>query len=164
MEKGNINVIIFEDDDLPAKDSHKDSRANNTKTAQQLGNHQYEIIEQEIQYLSEKIRSLEAQTENLGLMKNESNFPSRNSATCIEGSQTKEVLAAIEKKIQIMVREIRKIVDKMGEGFEKKLEVKITKKYDELGIEKLREGYAASVKKIEEGYRKKIERIGREYK
>jgi hypothetical protein len=31
------------------------------------------------------------------------------------------VLVAIEKKIQIVVREIRKIVDKMGEGFEKKL-------------------------------------------
>jgi len=121
MEKGNINVIIFEDDDLPVKDPHRDSRANTAKASQQLGNHQYDIIEQEIQYLSEKIKSLEAQTENLGLMKNESNFGQRNSATCIEGSQTKEVLAAIEKKIQIVVREIRKIVDKMGEGFEKKL-------------------------------------------
>ena len=35
--------------------------------------------------------------------------------------EDKEVLAAIEKKIQIVVREIRKIVDKMGEWFEKKL-------------------------------------------
>jgi hypothetical protein len=89
MEKGNINVIIFDDDDLPAKEPHRDSRPNTAKASQQLGNHQYEIIEQEIQYLSEKIRSLEAHTENLGLMKNESNFGQRNSATCIEGSQTK---------------------------------------------------------------------------
>lgn len=122
MEKGNINVIIFEDDDPPARDPQRESRGHHpSKSSQQSGNHQYEIIEQEIQYLSEKIRGLEAQTENFGMMKNESNLAQRNSATCIEGSQTKEVLAAIEKKIQIVVREIRKIVDKMGEGFEKKL-------------------------------------------
>jgi hypothetical protein len=58
MEKGNINVIIFEDDDLPAKDPQRDSRAQPSSKCSQPANHQYEIIEQEIQYLSEKIRSL----------------------------------------------------------------------------------------------------------
>jgi hypothetical protein len=36
----------------------------------------------------------------------------------------------IEKKIQVIVRETRKIVDKLGETFEKKLQTKLAKKYE----------------------------------
>lgn len=71
---------------------------------------------------------------------------------------------AIEKKIQIVVKETRKIVDKLGESFEKKLEGKLNKKYDELGIAKIKENYAASLRKIEEHYKKEIERVNREHK
>lgn len=38
-----------------------------------------------------------------------------------ESAPNKDVLMAIEKKIQIIIKETRKIVDKLGENFEKKL-------------------------------------------
>jgi hypothetical protein len=41
MEKANINVIIFEDDDPPAKDQRESRTYNSSKPNQQLGSHQY---------------------------------------------------------------------------------------------------------------------------
>ncbi len=40
------------------------------------------------------------------------------------------------------------MVDKLGEGFEKKLLSKLAKKYDEIGLNKIKEGYNSSVRKI----------------
>ena len=99
-----------------------------------------EIIEQEIQYLTDKIKSLEQQADSLTHLKNDSNANHRFSTTSLEipSSHSREVVIAIEKKIQIIVRETRRIVDKLGETFDKKLSNKIEKKYGECGITKLK--------------------------
>lgn len=123
MEKGNLNVIIFEDEEAPSREHRAINPSRNTNS------NQYDIIEQEIQYLSEKVKNLQQHTDNLSLFRNDSNCTQRNSTTNIEGP-SKDVLMAIEKKIQIIVKETRKIVDKLGETFEKKLEGKLSKKYD----------------------------------
>lgn len=47
MDKGNFNVIIFEDDDPPSRDHRNTKNPSNPSS-----NPQYDIIEQEIQYLS----------------------------------------------------------------------------------------------------------------
>lgn len=70
----------------------------------------------------------------------------------------------IEKKLQIVVKETRKLVDQLGANFEKKLESKVAKKYDELGIGKIKENYTLTLKKIEENYRRELDRIGREHR
>ena len=44
----------------------------------------------------------------------------------------------IEKKIQIIVKETRKIVDKLGDTFEKRLQSKLNQKINESGIEKMK--------------------------
>ncbi len=162
MEKGNLNVIIFEDDEPPSKDQRQLRNTNPFKGSS--SNPQYDIIEQEIQYLSEKVKSLQQQTDNLNVFRNDSNCTQRNSMTNIESTPNKDVLMAIEKKIQIIIKETRKIVDKLGENFEKKLQGKLSKKYDELGVNKIKENYAASLKKIEEHYKKQIERANKDFK
>ena len=81
---------------------------------------------------------MQQQTDNLNVFRNDSNFTQRNSMTNIESSPNKDLLMAIEKKIQIIIKETRKIVDKLGENFEKKLEGKLSKKYDELGVNKIK--------------------------
>ena len=75
---------------------------------------QYDIIEQEIQYLSEKLRSLQQQAEGLVLFKNDSNITQKNSLTNIEAPPNRDLLLAVEKKIQIIIKETRKLVDRMG--------------------------------------------------
>ena len=111
------------------------------------------------------MRQLEAQTENLTLFKNDSHFSQRPSLNLADPStHTKDLLFAIEKKIQLVVRETKKIVDRLGESFEKKLEAKLAKKYDELGVGKIKENYGNAVKKAEEHYRKEIERVNKDYK
>ena len=166
MEKGKLNVIIFEDDEEPSKEQRESRAADGPKSQQQPSNpQQYDIIEQEIQYLTEKVRQLEAQTENLTLFKNDSHFSQRPSLNLADpNSHTKDLLFAIEKKIQLVVRETKKIVDRLGESFEKKLEAKLAKKYDELGLGKIKENYGNAVKKAEEHYRKEIERANKEYR
>lgn len=64
----------------------------------------------------------------------------------------------------MVVRETKKIVDRLGESFEKKLEAKLAKKYDELGLGKIKENYGNAVKKVEEHYRREIERVNKDYK
>lgn len=111
------------------------------------------------------MRQLEAQTENLTLFKNDSHFSQRPSLNLADPStHTKDLLFAIEKKIQLVVRETKKIVDRLGESFEKKLEAKLAKKYDELGMGKIKENYGNAVKKAEEHYRKEIERVNKDYR
>jgi hypothetical protein len=58
--------------------------------------------------------------------------------TNIEAPPNRDLLLAIEKKIQIIIKETRKLVDRMGESFEKKLEGKLSKKYDEIGVGKIK--------------------------
>ena len=140
MERGNANVIIFEDDE-PSMKEHQESRTVlSSKQLEAPRNQQIEIFEQEIQYLTDKIKSLEQQADSLTHLKNDSNANHRFSTTSLEipSSHSREVVIAIEKKIQIIVRETRRIVDKLGETFDKKLSNKIEKKYGECGITKLK--------------------------
>ena len=163
MEKASLNVIIFDEDEPSVKD-HRESRC--SKQAGSSSSHNLEIIEQEIQYLTDKIRSLENQAESLVHLKNESNVSNRVSATKgdLVGGERGEIIMIMERKMQIIVSETRRIVDKLGETFEKKLLNQIGNKCDESGISKIRQNYSDEVRKIEDGYRKEIERINREHK
>lgn len=49
----------------------------------------------------------------------------------------------------------------MSDNFEKKLEAKLAKKYDEAGLTKVKENYSEAVKRIELGYKKEVERINK---
>jgi IS1 family transposase len=66
--------------------------------------------------LSEKIKKLEQQTDNINVFKNESNVTNKHSMTNIEanGGHSRELLMTIEKKIQLIVKETKRIVDKLG--------------------------------------------------
>lgn len=106
MERPSINVIIFDEDEPSSKD-HRDSRTVvSSKQAGPSSSHHIEIIEQEIQYLTDKIRTLEHQADSLSQLKNESNANYKHSTTSIDitPAHSKEVVMAIEKKIQIIVR------------------------------------------------------------
>lgn len=116
MEKGNINVIIF-DEDEPSMKEHRDSRTVlNSKQGAAPNSHHMEIIQQEITYLTDKIRSLEQQADSLSQLKNDSTSNCRQSNTTIDISpgHHQEIYMAIEKKVQIIVRETRKMIDKLG--------------------------------------------------
>ena len=132
MEKGNLNVIIFDDDEPSIKDHRQSRTVATSKQGAPSSSHHIEVIEQEIQYLTDKIKSLEQQADSLTHIKNESTTNCRQSRNSIDIStdHNKEILMVIEKKIQVIVRETRKIVDKLGETFEKKLQTKLAKKYE----------------------------------
>ena len=70
MEKTNLNVIIFDEDESSTKHQKQYRTVNSSKHNQHNENQQYEIIEQEIHYLSEKIKNLEQQADNQFLLKN----------------------------------------------------------------------------------------------
>ena len=166
MEKGNINVIIF-DDDEPSIKEHRDSRAVlNSRQGTSGNSHHMEIIQQEIGYLTDKIRSLEQQADSLSQLKNDSTSHYRQSNTTIDISpgHHQEIFMTIEKKVQIIVRETRKMVDKLGETFEKKLQARISKKHEDSGITKIKENYFNAIRKIEDGYKREIDRINHEHK
>ena len=61
-----------------------------------------------------------------------------NTTIDIGQQQSIEILMAIEKKIQIVVRETKKIIEKMTENFDKKVKAKLSKKTDEAGFSKLK--------------------------
>lgn len=106
MERGSINVIIFDEDEPSIKDHRESRTVMSSKQAGPSSSHHIEIIEQEIQYLTDKIRSLEHQADSLSQLKNESNASYKHSTTNIDvpPAHSKEVVMAIEKKIQIIVR------------------------------------------------------------
>lgn len=96
--------------------------------------------------MTQKIKQLELQTSNLQFLHNDSHAVSK---TNIPEAHGQHILMVIEKKVQIIVKETKKIVDKLGENFDKKIENKLNKKYDEAGISKLKKSYADSLKNIE---------------
>lgn len=146
---------------------HRDSRTVvSSKQAMGASSQHIEIIEQEIGYLTDKIRTLQQQADSLAQLKNESNSNCKQSNNTIDISagHSQEILIAIEKKIQVVVRETRRIVERLGETFEKKLQARISKKYEDSGVSKIKESYFTAVRKIEEGYKQEIERMNREHK
>jgi hypothetical protein len=103
MQNKKIDLIVFD-----SEDSLRQSRgscrifANAGRKESQQGSH-YDIIEQEMQYLSEKIHELEQ--DHLSAAQNDSYCPlaeNRNHAH--------EVVMTIEKKLQIIVRETRRMM------------------------------------------------------
>lgn len=92
-----MNVIIFEEDE-PSIKEHQESRTGmSSKQLEAPRNHHIEIIEQEIQYLTDKIKSLEQQADSLAHLKNESNANHRFSTTSMEipSGHSREVVIAI---------------------------------------------------------------------
>lgn len=79
MEKNKINVVIFDEDEPSSKDQRESRTVHSSKHATPTNQHQLDVIEQEITYLTDKIRALEQQTENLAHIKNESNTNIKNS-------------------------------------------------------------------------------------
>ena len=66
---------------------------------------------------------------------------------------------AVERKIQIVIRETKKIVERLSETFEKKIVTTLARKYEESGVAKIKEQYNSAVKTIEHNYKKEIERL-----
>lgn len=58
MERGGINVIIFDEEEPSAKDHRESRTVLSSKQAGPSSSHHIDIIEQEIHYLTDKIRSL----------------------------------------------------------------------------------------------------------
>lgn len=106
MERNSINCIIFDEDETSIKDHRESRTALSTKTTNAPKSHHLEIIETEITYLTDKIRSLEEQADSLSHLKHENASMCRQSNTTIDIGQQQsiEILMAIEKKIQIVVR------------------------------------------------------------
>lgn len=90
----------------------------------------------------------------------------KNSVSQVDASasHSTEILMAIEKKIQIIVRETRKIVDKLGETFEKKLQTRLSQKINEASIDKMQDNYSKSLRNIENNYKKEIDKLSKQHK
>lgn len=156
MQNKKIDLIVFDSDDS-LKQSCRSSRifGNTGRKESQQGSN-YEIIEQEMQYLSEKIHELEQA--HLSIAQNDSYSPLAK-----DSNHTHEVVMTIEKKLQIIVRETRRMMKAIAESISTQISNKIDQKYSEKGLHQMQRQYESSLKVAEEHYRKEADRLSRHY-
>lgn len=164
MEKSNLNIVVFDQDDsFTATEQSQIAHSTARRQTSDYGlssSPPQQVISNEIHLLREKIHSLQEKANKIEeslrtTVQNSSSGMSSSSHLPQSSGQLEEVLKVVETKIQIIIQETKKIIEKLTSEFDRKIAQSSSQKtHEHNSIAKIQKHCRDSLQQIEDNYQR----------